>query len=154
MSDPSTLAHSGQGLHSPLKMRRLITKETDKPDAINTRSVKAGTPHHTCEIMDDAPFETEAHRATLGRRRKLSFAVSLNGFYLLTRCFAEVGDVIAMLNGRKVPVVLRRVKSDGDREFEKDHEFVGVVHVHGTMDGEVEGAVVRGRLQMEEILLA
>ncbi|XPS79540.1 hypothetical protein M3J09_011521 [Ascochyta lentis] len=136
-------------------MRRLMKKEIDELDAMNTPSIKAGQPPHTCETTDDAPnkkmkptelpWEDEEHYV---------FAVSLNGFYLLTRRFAEVGDVIAVLDGGKVPVILRNVKSDGAGKLEQAYEFVCIAYVHGIMDGEVEEAVARGWLQKEEILLA
>ncbi|KAL1628595.1 hypothetical protein SLS56_005827 [Neofusicoccum ribis] len=67
------------------------------------------------------------------------FAVTRGGGYAMVPPEAEVGDCVAVLEGAKTPVVLRRVGSEG--ESEEPHvqkwAFVGACYVHGLMDGEV-----------------
>lgn len=61
---------------------------------------------------------------------------------------------MAVLDGGKVPVILRRVQSVGDQEFDEQYHFVCIAYVHGLMDGEVEEAVKRGWVEKRKILLA
>jgi hypothetical protein len=61
------------------------------------------------------------------------------------------GDVVAVVEGGKVPFILRPVgrRSNHDNCF----EFVSPAYVHGYMDGEAAVGGVKGTLHLREILL-
>jgi hypothetical protein len=82
------------------------------------------------------------------------FATTSEGLFVLTRRYVREGDFVAVLDGGKVPVILRRVPAQIGAEFEELYHFVCIAYVHGIMDGEVEEAVTRGWLEKREILLA
>lgn len=82
------------------------------------------------------------------------FACTVHGLFVLTRRYVRAGDIIAVLDGGKLPVVLRRVPKNRNDEFEELYHFVCIAYVHGLMDGEVEEAVARGWLKKRDILLA
>ena len=82
------------------------------------------------------------------------FACTVHGLFVLTRRYVRAGDIIAVLDGGKLPVVLRRVPKNRNDEFEELYHLVCIAYVHGLMDGEVEEAVARGWLKKRDILLA
>ncbi|KAI1063530.1 hypothetical protein LB506_005589 [Fusarium annulatum] len=81
------------------------------------------------------------------------FAVTDNGLFLATRFAAKEGDVVAVLDGGKVPLALRKVEPRDGVEGEV-YMVVGSTYVHGFMDGEAEASVTEGWLQKREILIA
>jgi hypothetical protein len=78
----------------------------------------------------------------------------LGELYLLTGCRAEEGDIVAVLDGGKVPVILRRIEASGHEEVRVLYLFVCIAYVHGTTDGEVEEAVKRGWVEKQDFVLA
>lgn len=76
-----------------------------------------------------------------------TFTVSTNGLYLMLRRGARDGDVIAVLDGGKVPVVLRPVKRENGLRF----VFINVAYVHGFMDG---AAAQKSELKEQDFLIA
>ncbi|KAF5610187.1 heterokaryon incompatibility 6 OR allele [Fusarium subglutinans] len=81
------------------------------------------------------------------------FAVTDNGLFLATRFAAKEGDIVAVLDGGKVPLALRKVES---RDGVKGDLYmvVGSTYVHGFMDGEAEVGVTESWLEKREILIA
>jgi hypothetical protein len=79
-----------------------------------------------------------------------TFAVTNNGLYTMVKS-ARRGDVIASVEGAKVPLILRagESKHDGRRSY----SLVGTAYVHGYMDGEALRDVARGKMSEEAILL-
>ncbi len=75
------------------------------------------------------------------KQRHFMFTMTDNGLYLLTRRYAKEGDVVVVLDGGKVPVILRRVESANQQDPGQFYNFVCVSYVHGFMDGEAEEAV-------------
>ncbi|KFA69457.1 hypothetical protein S40285_04635 [Stachybotrys chlorohalonatus IBT 40285] len=81
-----------------------------------------------------------------------SFSITDNGLYTLITRPTREGDVIACIDGGKVPVVLRSPSS----ESEKQYQLVSVAYVHGFMNMEAtESASMRDKLGLkeEELLL-
>jgi hypothetical protein len=84
----------------------------------------------------------------------LMFSVTHNGLYLLARPHVREGDVIAVLDGGKVPMVLRKVEQKScDGRTESEYKLVCPAYVHGFMDGEAEVGVAEGWLKKQDILL-
>ncbi|KAF7877182.1 hypothetical protein EAF04_000867 [Stromatinia cepivora] len=85
----------------------------------------------------------------------IQFATTKNGLYCLATDNVLDGDFVVVLNGGKVPAVLR--KRTGNSEGSKDkceYILVGPAYVHGFMDGEAMTLADEGRLQKEEFVLA
>ena len=61
-----------------------------------------------------------------------SFITTKLGYMGLAPARSQIGDVVCVIKGGKVPFVLR--ESPGGL-----YQFVGETYVHGIMDGEVEG---------------
>ncbi|KKY31310.1 putative heterokaryon incompatibility protein [Diaporthe ampelina] len=78
-----------------------------------------------------------------------SFAVTENGLYTMIQ-HAMTGDLIASVQGAKVPLVLR---PKGEFQGKKTYELVGAAYVHGFMDGEAFKATAGIGLTEKEILL-
>lgn len=81
--------------------------------------------------------------------RDWMFSVTDNGLYTMVRN-SKGGDIIASVDGAKVPLVLRE---RGSRDGIKTYSLVGTAYVHGYMDGEALDLVEQGALPEEEILL-
>lgn len=79
-----------------------------------------------------------------------TFTVSKDGLYCMLKKGTKPGDILAVLDGGKVPVVLREVDNDGNcRKF----KFIGTAYVHGFMNGEAMLAVAQGNLTETQVLL-
>lgn len=77
-----------------------------------------------------------------------TFTVSENGLYCMLKRGARPGDLLAVLDGGKVPVILRAADEDSSRL-----RVVGTAYVHGFMDGEARLAADEGRLTRAQMLL-
>ena len=66
------------------------------------------------------------------------FQTSVDGLYVLTHPLTLKGDVVAILNGAKTPMVLRPVGEDPGGNVL--YRPIGGAYVHGLMDGEVFGS--------------
>lgn len=86
-------------------------------------------------------------------RNQWMFMTTENGLYLLTRRYVKEGDLVAVLDGGRVPVVLRRVKPSRNEGLEELYHLVCVAYIHGIMDGDVEEAVHCGWVEKQDILL-
>ncbi|KAI0445239.1 heterokaryon incompatibility protein-domain-containing protein [Xylaria telfairii] len=82
--------------------------------------------------------------------RNWTFAMSKTGLLIMVHEGAQAGDVLAILDGGKVPCLLRQFQ-EGD---ESRYRVVHSVYIHGYMDGQVAGEIEQGRLQRKQILLA
>lgn len=74
------------------------------------------------------------------------FAVTDTGFYCLAPLETEGGDEVVILDGGKVPMVIRPVK-DRSEDGESCYEVIGTAYVHGFMDGQAARWVERGELK-------
>jgi hypothetical protein len=74
------------------------------------------------------------------------FTVTNTGFYCLAPLETEEGDEVVILDGGKVPMVIRPVK-DRSEDGESCYEVIGAAYVHGFMDGQAARWVERGELQ-------
>ncbi|KAM0413016.1 hypothetical protein ACHAPD_008084 [Fusarium lateritium] len=82
------------------------------------------------------------------------FAMTENGLYVLARPHIREGDVVAVLDGGKVPMVLRRAEEVSDENSSGDtYRVVCPAYVHGFMDGKAEIGVAKGWLKKQDILL-
>lgn len=77
-----------------------------------------------------------------------TFTVSANGLYSMIKKGVREGDILAVLDGGKVPVILRQVEGDN-----LHFKFVGTTYVHGYMSGEAKIAVENGELETKDIFL-
>ncbi|RGP65273.1 hypothetical protein FLONG3_9303 [Fusarium longipes] len=82
------------------------------------------------------------------------FAVTENGLYVLARPHVGQGDVVAILDGGKVPMILRKaVARDLGEQMTDTYRVVGPAYVHGFMDGKAEVGASKGWLKKQDILL-
>ncbi|KEY70831.1 hypothetical protein S7711_08531 [Stachybotrys chartarum IBT 7711] len=81
-----------------------------------------------------------------------SFSITDNGLYTLITKPTREGDVLACIDGGKVPVVLRPANPESERQY----QIITVAYVHGFMDMEAtESISLRDKLGLkeEELLL-
>ncbi|EWZ84879.1 hypothetical protein FOCG_08068 [Fusarium oxysporum f. sp. radicis-lycopersici 26381] len=156
----------------PPRMRRLRQTEIERLDVENQEMLKGGWStlqtyrlhfgnrysrsafsYQPADDEDLTKLDTEGQVSHHYSSVSFMFAVTDNGLFLATRFAAKEGDVVAVLDGGKVPLVLRKVDSrDGvEREL---YKIVGSTYVHGFMDGEAEVGVTEGWLEKREILIA
>lgn len=88
-------------------------------------------------------------------RSNWAFNVADNGLFLLARPGVKQGDVVAVLDGAKVPMVLRKAETNhGYQDIGEGYHVVCSTYVHGFMDGEAERGVSEGCLQRKDFLVA
>lgn len=78
-----------------------------------------------------------------------TFAVTANGLYTMIQ-HAMTGDLIASVEGAKVPLVLRPKR---ESQGKKTYELVGTAYVHGFMDGEAFKTMTELGLVEDQIFL-
>ncbi|KFY33933.1 hypothetical protein V495_08233 [Pseudogymnoascus sp. VKM F-4514 (FW-929)] len=77
------------------------------------------------------------------------FTKSDNGLFLMVKEATREGDLIVVLDGGKVPMLLRQVEgSEGER-----YTVVDAAYVHGFMDGEARKGVDEGNLTEQDFLV-
>ncbi|CAK7239043.1 MAG: hypothetical protein STHCBS139747_000464 [Sporothrix thermara] len=81
-----------------------------------------------------------------------------HGLLLMVRSSAQPGDVVAVLDGSKVPVVLRGQDAtiytkDGKPQDATFYKYVCPAYVHGYMNGEAVAQVADGRLVEQDFVL-
>lgn len=84
------------------------------------------------------------------------FTVLNNGLYSMVPSKTEPGDIIAVLDGAKVPVTLRPVFVKEEEGLPTlKYKFIGTAYVHGIMDGEANNWVETAAydLKPEEFVL-
>ncbi|KAF5595051.1 heterokaryon incompatibility 6 OR allele [Fusarium pseudocircinatum] len=156
----------------PPRMRRLRPTEIERLDVENQEQLKSEwSPLQTYRLhfgnkysrsafgyqpADDedlAKLDIEGQISHHYSPGSFMFAVTDNGLFLATRFAAKQGDVVAVLDGGKVPLALRKVEPRDGVEGEL-YMVVGSTYVHGFMDGEAEVGVTEGWLEKQEILIA
>ncbi|TGJ84456.1 hypothetical protein E0Z10_g4336 [Xylaria hypoxylon] len=78
------------------------------------------------------------------------FAMSKTGLLLMVSKEAQEDDVLAILDGGKVPCLLRPFHEKDELRYRMIHS----VYIHGYMDGKAATEVEQGQLQKQEFLLA
>ncbi|OBT60746.1 hypothetical protein VE03_10875 [Pseudogymnoascus sp. 23342-1-I1] len=78
------------------------------------------------------------------------FAKADNGLFLMVRKGVREGDMVVVVEGGKVPLLLREMEVEGEDER---YTVVNAVYVHGFMDGEARTGVDEGRLSEREFLV-
>ncbi|KAI0158175.1 heterokaryon incompatibility protein-domain-containing protein [Xylariaceae sp. FL1272] len=81
--------------------------------------------------------------------RGWTFARSKSGLMLMVREGVKEGDVLAVLDGGKVPCVLRPVISGETIRY----KFINTAYVHGYMDGKAVVDALEGLYEKQEIVL-
>ncbi len=76
-----------------------------------------------------------------------SFATTDNGYFVMVRNGAREGDIVAVLDGGKVPVLLREADTGQHQGREKSYTVVNPVYVHGFMDGEAVAMAEEGTIE-------
>lgn len=159
---------------SPPKMRRLNACEIVALDSVNrdrlrnqeslktfglksSRAKSAFTydpfeGEDTTQLKDQSTEETCLTRLPYAERNYM-FIMNSNGLFILTRCHVKDNDFIVILEGGKVPVILRKVEYGHRVGLGVRYHFVCVAYVHGFMDQEAEDAVESGGLDKEDFHL-
>ncbi|KAF4998620.1 hypothetical protein FGRMN_2946 [Fusarium graminum] len=163
----------------PPRMRRLRSAEIDALDVQNQENLVRNRDHvQTYRLLleeknsrstfsydpgDDFDFgEVDDHaevmlaRSFLASRgvNNLIFAMTGNGLFMLVRPHTEEGDVVVVLDGGKLPMVLRKVGAKEQHAGDGNtYRLVGPAYVHGFMDGQAEIGVIEGWLQKQDVLL-
>ncbi|KAH6967977.1 heterokaryon incompatibility protein-domain-containing protein [Ilyonectria sp. MPI-CAGE-AT-0026] len=163
---------------SPPRMRRLLKSEIAALTISNERDLKSGEEIRTCRStasnnttsaftynddageseasfeVDDGPVQLKLTRLPYDKQ-DFMFAMCRNGVYVLTRPYVKEGDIVVVVDGGKVPVILRKFKEDETNEnLGTVYHFVAVAYVHGFMDGEAEDGVAEGWLKKEDFAIA
>ncbi|KAI5924089.1 HET-domain-containing protein [Camillea tinctor] len=102
----------------------------------------------------DEPFFRvfDSHIGFLASGRKLF--ISKKGYLGLAPEDSQQGDEIWVLNGGRVPLVLRPVGKILERHSRSEYIFVGDSYVHGIMDGEfVDASVEKGEVPRPVFLI-
>ncbi|KAM0414704.1 hypothetical protein ACHAPT_013443 [Fusarium lateritium] len=164
---------------APPRMRRLLKPEIESLDTINQDCLKGGLRLRTFQIPLDMGTSKSAFSYDPGEGfdfvdvedsenlvavylpwqsysdREWIFVRTDNGLFLLARPSVREGDVVAILDGGKVPMVLRKAGSNhGYRGAGEVYHIVCSTYVHGFMDGEAEKGVAEGWLKKQEFLVA
>lgn len=96
-------------------------------------------------------FQNLAHRQVdrmyVDNIKKWTFTMTDNGLYVLVVQPTREGDLVACIDGGKVPVILRPLEQEG----RKVYQLITVAYVHGFMDMEAtESSELRERLGLKE----
>ncbi|KAM0544493.1 hypothetical protein ACHAPJ_011787 [Fusarium lateritium] len=163
---------------APPRMRRLRKAEIEALDVENRNWVSEGQFHILTYRIDDyehysrsafsydpgenfdfTEVDNAVHRVSTGRAwvghsiDDFMFATTENGLFLLARPHVQQGDVVAVLDGGKVPMVLRKSESKDDQGGLETFNIICPTYVHGFMDGEAEAGVAEGWLKKQDILI-
>ncbi|CAG9949909.1 unnamed protein product [Clonostachys rosea f. rosea IK726] len=136
-------------------MTRLTKNQVEEEDsAIRARWLQKLTEPSGPETKpshDDEPFISPGIHAMWRRiTSDWVFSITTNGLYVLIMPPAKEGDIIACLDGGKVPVVLRPLEDTSGGE-EKRYQFISVAYVHGLMDfGTEDSTILREKLGLED----
>ncbi|RBR07518.1 uncharacterized protein FIESC28_10599 [Fusarium coffeatum] len=160
----------------PPRMRRLRQKEIDILNVTNQERLREGEinvfsfqiasdRHESYSIfsyelgdgfdyadVDDGSNMTKVRNDTI--LREFMFVMTENGLFVLARWHVREGDVVAVLDGGKVPMILRKAEAIENEEGPGDvYRVVCAAYVHGFMDGEAETGVEEEWLKKQDIML-
>ena len=128
-----------------------IQLTSDKYDSWSVYSYDLGEGFDYSKL-DDGSNMTKVRIDT--SMRKFMFVMTENGLFVLARRHVKEGDVVAVLDGGKVPMILRKAEDVAAQEGSGDfYRVVCASYVHGFMDGEAELGVEEGWLKKQDILL-
>lgn len=82
-----------------------------------------------------------------------TFTMTTDGLYVMVMSHVKEGDLIAVLEGAKVPMVLRPVSEGQIEGGQVKYQLISTAYVHGFMDGEAARWVNEGKRHEEEFLL-
>ncbi|RFN45353.1 heterokaryon incompatibility protein 6, or allele [Fusarium flagelliforme] len=124
---------------------------SDKYDSHSVYSYNLGERFDYGEL-DDGSHTTEVRNDTI--MGEFMFTMTENGLFVLGRRHVREGDVVVVLDGGKVPMILRKAEDKAVEEESEDlYRVVCAAYVHGFMDGEAEVGVEEGWLKKQDILL-
>ncbi|CAK7205144.1 hypothetical protein SEUCBS139899_007909 [Sporothrix eucalyptigena] len=117
----------------------------------------------SAELLNDLPIEPMLRRMI----RRWGVAQTIpdsskpggeNGLMLMVRAAAQPGDLVAVLDGSKVPMILRGqdltvVTKDGKKGDTAYFKYVCPAYVHGYMDGEAVTQAADGQLVEQDFVL-
>lgn len=117
-------------------MRTLITGNylPEEESQLCTQFLAARGQHPTLSVEDGAEF----YERMMCKMRSL--ALTKNGHYALVSRYSYAGDPIAVFEGGKAPLVIRRSPDDPEK-----WDFIADIYVHGIMQGE---AFEEGKCEM------
>ncbi|KAK5625407.1 hypothetical protein RRF57_001123 [Xylaria bambusicola] len=124
--------------------KRLSSKEIEADDKIFRQLIASDTPERG--IQYDLASWLMLSRS-LGN---WLFTMSKTGLLLMTTDQAQEDDVLSILDGGRVPCLLRPFYEDNKLRYRMVHS----VYIHGYMDGKAAIEVEEGRLQKQDIFLA
>ncbi|KAH8903333.1 HET-domain-containing protein [Coniochaeta sp. PMI_546] len=105
------------------------------------------------ERLEESWWKYSTGRQMWNRNRdEWTFCLSDDGMYLMVRRGAREGDLVTVLDGGKVPVILREIPSEDGQE--KEYVVVCAAYVHGFMDGKAVEMCEAGKLTEQEFLIA
>lgn len=102
----------------------------------------------SAEVLEGLGIKSELGRMLDRNSPRWSFLASARGLFCMVKKGAREGDVVAVLDGGKVPVILRPLEGDSS-----SFSVVTTAYVHGYMDGEAMAAVEKGKLERRDIFL-
>ncbi|CAH0021308.1 unnamed protein product [Clonostachys rhizophaga] len=136
-------------------MTRLTKSQVEEEDsAIRARwlqKLNDSTDSEAIPSHDDEPFvNPELHTMWRHITSDWVFSTTTNGLYVLITQPTKEGDIIACLDGGKVPVVLRPLEDASSGE-ENRYQFINVAYVHGLMNfGTKDSTILREKLGLED----
>jgi hypothetical protein len=156
---------------APPNMRRLQKSEIDTLDTVNVELLGLGYRIQTLRSDTDkysgrssfrfdprdyapgvyccSPLEDIPHGF-----RDYTFNISRNDLFMMVRPHAKEGDIVVILDGGKVPMILReQLPHPTEEGLGTRYRIVGPAYVHGFMDGEADAAVAAGLLKKQNILI-
>ena len=110
-------------------------------------------------MFDQEELEQSSDLEERSGEQDFMFVVAENGLFLMVRKHSSQGDVVVVLDGAKVPMVLREAEVTGavafaeDQTINKVYQVVGPAYAHGFMDGEAEAAVRDLQLSKEDFVI-
>ncbi|KAI1819221.1 heterokaryon incompatibility protein-domain-containing protein [Xylaria intraflava] len=134
-------------------IRRLLPEDIEADDKVFTKMAQLDFARDHATATDDFVSSFRKLRSSMMLNRSFvnwAFAMSKTGLLLMVGKNAQVGDVLAILDGGKVPCLLRPCR-DG-RELR--YRVLNSTYIHGYMEGRAATDVQQGLLQKQEILLA
>ena len=124
---------------------------SDKYDSWSVYSYDLGEGFDYSEL-DDGSNMTKVRDDT--GMREFMFVMTENGLFVLARRHVKEGDVVVVLDGGKVPMILRKAEDVAAQEGPGDYyRIVCATYVHGFMDGEADLGVEEGWLKKQDIML-
>ncbi|KAI1352015.1 hypothetical protein F5Y01DRAFT_314263 [Xylaria sp. FL0043] len=133
------------GVFDVIPRKRLSQDEIEADEKIFRVLVKKDDPDEL-----DILYELVCWDMLLRTLRNWIFERSKTGLLLMASKEPREDDVVAILDGSKVPCLLRPFYDNNELRYRVIHS----VYVHGYMDGRVANEVEHGRLQKQDILLA